>query len=342
MVTLLVAGCALLSQPQPPQPPPPQSSSPEVPAVQAVPADPNVAKVFPEFAAVIVRPGDTLSSLAATYLGDPSKDWVIAEFNDIRSLSPGQPVIVPFRAFEKGGLTPRGYQTVSVLSYHKFSKDKGDLTTVTERAFEDQMRFLKENGYRVITMDEFFDFLDFKRQIPKKSVLITIDDGWRSVYEIAFPILKKYRYPATFFIYTDFIIQGGKTLDWERLKEMAKNGISLQCHTKTHRYLDRRLGRETFKEYFETLLKDLTESTRIIKQRMNSDVKYLAYPYGETNHLVIALLMKLGYRGAFTVERGGNPFFVHPYRVNRSMVYGTFYLKDFEDNLTSFSNRALR
>ena len=307
-----------------------------------VPAEPHVARMFSEFAAVIARPGDTLSSLAATYLGDRSKDWVIAEFNGITSLSPGQPVVVPFRAFEKGGLTRRGYQTVSVLSYHKFSKDKGDLTTITERAFDDQMRFLKENGYRVITMDEFFDFLDFKKQIPKKSVLITIDDGWRSVYEIAFPILKKYRYPATFFIYTDFITQSSKTLDWDRLKEMTKNGISVQCHTKTHRYLDRRTGRETFKEYFEAVHKDLSESARIIKQRVNVDVKYLAYPYGETNHLVIALLMKLGYRGAFTVTRGGNPFFVQPYRVNRSMVYGTFDLKDFENNLNSFSNGALR
>ena len=307
-----------------------------------LPAEPHVARVFHEFAAVIVRPGDTLSSLAATYLGDPSKDWVIAEFNGISSLSPGQPVVVPFGAFQKGGLTHRGYQTVSVLSYHKFSKDKGDLTTVTERAFDDQMRFLKENGYRVITMDEFFDFLDFKMEIPKKSVVITIDDGWRSVYDIAFPVLKKYRYPATFFIYTDLINQGSRTLGWDRLKEMAKNGISVQCHTKSHRYLDRRIGRETFKEYFEAVQKDLTESTRIIKQRVNSDVKYLAYPYGETNHLVVALLMKLGYRGAFTVTRAGNPFFVHPHRINRSMVYGTFELKDFESNLSSFNTGALR
>jgi peptidoglycan/xylan/chitin deacetylase (PgdA/CDA1 family) len=338
-VTLLVAGCALYPQPQPS---PPQPFPPEVSGAPVVPAETHAARVFPEFAAVIAQPGDTLSSLAATYLGDRSKDWVIADFNGISSLRPGQPVVVPFQAFEKGGLTQRGYQTVSVLSYHKFSKDKGDLTTVTERAFDDQMRFLKENGYRVITMDEFFDFLDFKKQIPKKSVLITIDDGWRSVYEIAFPILKKYRYPATFFIYTDFIIQSSKTLDWDRLKEMAKSGISVQCHTRTHRYLDRRIGRETFKEYFETIQKDLTESARIIKQRVNPDVKYLAYPYGETNHLVIALLTKLGYRGAFTVTRGGNPFFVQPYRVNRSMVYGTFDLKDFENNLNSFSNGALR
>jgi peptidoglycan/xylan/chitin deacetylase (PgdA/CDA1 family) len=334
ILALLVTGCAALPRPQPPEVPAPP---PEVRV------EPQLRKVFADFAAVIAQPGDTLASLAREYLRDPSMDWFIAEFNGITTVSPGQPLIIPFSPFAKGGLTLKGYQTVPVISYHRFSKDKTDLTTVTEKAFEEQMRFLKEHGYRIITMDELFDFLDFKKQIPKKSVVITIDDGWRSAYDIAFPILKKYGYPATLFVYTDFIFQSSKTtLDWDLLREMAKNGISVQCHTKTHRYLDRRVGHESFKEYFEAVKKDLVESTRLIKQRLNSDVKYLAYPYGETNHLVIALLMKLGYRGAFTVERGSSPFFTPPYRINRSMIYGTFDLRDFENNLNTLSNKALR
>ncbi len=302
MVALLLAGCSFLHQP-----PPPKQLATEV---EAICVEPGAARIFPEFAAVIVQPGDSFSSLAAKYLNDPAKDWVIVDFNGGDSLIPGEPVIIPFSDFEKGGLTPSEYQVVSVLTYHKFSKDKVDLTTVSEKAFDQQMDFLERHGYRVITMDQFFDFLEFKQQIPKKSVLITIDDGWRSVYEIAFPILKKYGYPATFFVYTDLIVHGSKTLDWNLLREMADNGISVQCHTTTHRYLDRRNNGESFREYFEAIRKELTESARIIKQRVNSDVKYLAYPYGDTNHLVISLLNKLGYRGAFTVDRGGNPFFV--------------------------------
>lgn len=335
IVLCLLAGCATAPQPLPPPVPQPEAE-PRV--------EPAFRRVFPEFAAVIAQPGDSLSSLARDYLRDPSMDWFIAEFNGIASLTPGQAVIVPFSPFARGGLTQRGYQTVPVISYHKFSRDRAsDLTTVTEKAFEEQMRFLKENGYRVITMDEFFDFLDFKTQVPKKSVVITIDDGWRSVYDIAFPILKKYGYPATLFIYTDFVFQGSRTtLDWDLLKEMSRNGISVQSHTKSHRYLDRKVGRESFREYFEAVKKELVESSRLIKQRLNSDVKYLAYPYGETNHLVSALLMKLGYRGGLTVERGSSPFFVSPYRVNRSMIYGTFDLRDFENNLNTYSNKALR
>jgi peptidoglycan/xylan/chitin deacetylase (PgdA/CDA1 family) len=122
---------------------------------------------------------------------------------------------------------------------------------------------------------------------------------------------------------------------------MSKSGIDIQCHTKSHRNLDKRNGQESFREYFEAVKKELTESAEIIRKRLNKDVKYLAYPFGDTNHLVIALLKKLGYRGAFTVERGCNAFFIHPYRISRSMIYGTFDLRDFENNLACLSDKEL-
>ena len=337
---LLMAGCAGLPiQPQPPPSPPFQLPLPPPP--QPKPPIQTYARLFPEFVAVIAQPGDTFSSLAAKYLNEPSLDWFIAEFNNSESLSPGQELIIPLKVREKGGLTLQGYQTVPVITYHKFSKNKADAMTVTEKAFEEQMRFLKQQGYRVITLDEFFAFLDFKSQIPKKSVVITIDDGWRSAYEIAFPILKKYGYPATLFVYTDLISPSDKALDWDLIREMAQGGIDMQCHTKTHRKLERD-GQESFREFFEAVKKELTESAKIIKRRLNKDVKYLAYPYGDTNPLVVAFLMKLGYRGGFTVERESNPFFIHPYRIKRAMIYGHFDLQDFEKNLTYFSEKALR
>ncbi len=298
-------------------------------------------RIFPDFIAVIALPGDTFSSLAAQYLNDPGLDWFISEFNDLTSLRPGQELIIPLNDYEKGGVTLRGYQTVPVLSYHKFARNNSDTMTVSEKSFEEQMRFLKKNGYHVITLDEFFDFRNFRKQLPGKSVVITIDDGWRSTYDIAFPILKKYGYPATLFIYTDFIFKTRNTLDWTQLAEMSNNGIDIQSHTKSHRNLNRWDEKESFREYFDTVRKELTESAHIIKKRLNKDVTYLAYPYGDTNPLIIALLAKLGYKGAFTVNRGSNPFYADNFRINRSMIYGNFSLKDFERNLTTFSSDEL-
>lgn len=333
---LLAVGCATPQiKPQTTIPEPPQKLSQPKDQVQ------SYVKIFPNFIAVITQPGDTFSSLAGKYLNDPSLAWFISEYNDIPSLRPGQELIIPLHDYEKGGLSIKGYQSVPVLAYHKFARNNADTLTVSERSFEEQMRFLKKNGYHVITLDEFFDFLNFRAQIPKKSVVITIDDGWRSTYDIAFPILKKYGYPATLFVYTDFILQSDKTLNWILLSEMEKNDIDIQCHTKTHRNLNKRDEQESFWEYFESVKKELIESAEIIKKRLNKEVKYLAYPYGETNSLIIALLKKLGYRGAFMVDRGGNPFFIDNYRINRSMIYGDFDLKDFERNLTTFSSDEL-
>lgn len=294
------------------------------------------------YAIVTTQPGDTLSSLAAKHLGDSSSGWRIAEINGIAALKPGQVLVIPLSPLERGGLTARGHQTVPILTYHKFSDNVSDAVTVTRKSFEDQMRFLKNNGYKVIRLDEFFDFLELKTPIPRKSVVITFDDGWRSTYDIAFPILKKYGYPSTLFVYTDFINEGGNGMTWAILKEMMNGGVSIQSHTKSHRYLDRRQGKESFKKYFDAIKEELDESAKVIKRHLNTEVRYLAYPYGDTNHLAAALAEKLGYRGALTVERDGNPCFVHRYRVKRSMIYGNFDLEDFEKNLKVFSYQALK
>ena len=308
------------------------------PPVTALPIE---LRASADFVAITAQEGNTFSSLAAKYLNDPSMDWWIADFNDLSTLNPGQSLIIPLKPYERGGLSLKGYQTVPVLSYHNFSPDRStNRMTVTRAAFESQMNFLKEKGYRVITLGQLLDFLDFKGQIPPKSVVITIDDGWRSSYEIALPILKKYGYPATLFVYTGLIVGSSKTLSWELVREMAENGIDIQGHTVTHRTLTLINKGESFKEYFDAIERELSESAKIIKAKVGKDIKYLSYPDGETNHLVIELARKDGYLGSFTVKRGGNPFFVSNYRINRSMIYGDFDLTQFEKNLTVFSEWA--
>jgi peptidoglycan/xylan/chitin deacetylase (PgdA/CDA1 family) len=302
----------------------------------------ETVRTFPNFAVVLPEEGDTFSSLSAKYLKDPSLDWWIAEYNEIDSLIPGQPVIIPFNPPAKGGLTLQGYQTVPILSYHNFSPAESSKVTVNQAMFEEQMRLLHEKGYRVISIDQLFDFLDLKTSIPPKSVVITFDDGWISAYEIAFPILKRYGYPASLFIYTDTIDNAPKTLSWDQLKEMAAQGIDVQCHTKSHRNLTLAGKNESFKDYFENLGKELSDCRQIIKEKLNLEVRYLAYPYGETNALIIELAKKLGYRGAFTAKGGGNPFFIHNYRVNRFEIHGDFTLSQFEKNLIIFQERAVR
>ncbi len=334
MIFALISGCA----------------TPEVRVSRSVePSDVKVlgpsdakVKVFPGYTAVITQEGDTLSSLAGQYLNDSNMEWLIADFNGISCVTPGMEIIIPLIHYEKGGLTYGGYQTVPILSYHNFSLDKTDKMTVTKSSFEDQMQLLKDRGYRVLSLDQLFDFFDFKKQIPSKSVVITIDDGWKSAYEIAFPVLKKYGYPATLFIYTDLIKSARKAMTWEQVKELADNGIDIQCHTITHRDLSVAQEKESFNEYFNAVEKEIVQSSNIIKKHTNKDCRYLAYPYGKSSNIVVAMLKKNGFRGAFTVRQGSSPFFINNYMVNRFMIYGEYDLKKFEKVLTVFDDRAIK
>ena len=307
---------------------------------------PNIPLNPTDFKFVTVTSQDTFVSLARQHLGDPQKDWLIAEFNGIRQIKAGQELIIPLKSFRPRGLTALGYQTIPVLSYHHFSKRKKDKLFIRQNEFEQQMQYLKDNGYRVITIDQMFEFLEHG-QAPAKSVVITIDDGWRDFYDLGFPILKKFGYPATLFIQTELIDNKSKsTLNWAHVREMVEsNTVDIQCHTKTHRKLNKRNHGESFQQYIDAIENDLIESKRIIKQKLGQDVKYLAYPYGEMNQLVVDLVKKAGYRGAFTVERGSTPFFTNNYRINRSMIYGHYspsqFLKKFQENLTYFEAEKL-
>ncbi len=298
-------------------------------------------RILDDFIVVKVTPKDTLSSLAAKHLGDPNKGWLIAEFNDITTLASGQELIIPLFQFNKGGLQSNGYQTVPVLTYSKFSKNRPGKITVTEAAFEAQMKYLKENGYHVIPLVQLLDFLDYKIQLPQNSIVITIDEGWRSFYDIAFPILKKYDFPATLFIYTDFI-GGGKAMSWKQVKELSAKGIDIQCQTRTHRNLTALKGKESFNKYFKSLEMDIIYSKTVISEKLNKECNCLAYPYGKTNDLIIAMLKKHGYRAAFTVQREANPFFSDRYRIHRSAIYGKYDIERFKRNLSVFHTTKLK
>ncbi|MBC2710464.1 MAG: hypothetical protein HGJ94_05535 [Desulfosarcina sp.] len=97
---------------------------------------------------VSARRGDTPATIARRYLNDASKGWMIGEYNGIVALSGGQAVMVPLAPFRPGGLTPDGYQTVPVLAYSDIGESPGQKQRVSRSAFNDQMRWLKTEGYR--------------------------------------------------------------------------------------------------------------------------------------------------------------------------------------------------
>ena len=295
-----------------------------------------------DYITVVPRVHDTFNGLAARYLKDRYKGWVIKEFNAVSSVTPFKALVIPLKPFMPGGVTHKGYRTVPVLAYHHLSRIRFNKMTVQVTDFYLQMAYLKANRYEVITLSQLVDFLEQKAPVPKKAVVITFDDGWRSTYELALPILKKFGYPATLFLYTDLVGSTRQALTWRQVRAVEKSGvIDVQCHSKSHRNLKVR-RREKPRAYMKRLKLELLASKRLLQQKIGKRCRYLAYPYGETNHLVAAVAQKNGYRAGFTVDRGANPFFVTNFRILRSMVYGNFTLEKFAANLSTFSDRVMK
>ncbi len=314
-------------------------------AYQRAPVDSRITlpnACFPAgFEAVEICREDSFASLAAFYLDDPAKGWLIDQYNGHPKLVPGDIIIIPPDSFNRAGLVPDGFQTVPVLAYQCLVQKPSNKFEVITNRFVEQMDFLKENNYNIITLDQLIAFINYKEVIPPRAVVITFDKGWRSFYKIAWPLLKKYNFPATLFLHTDFI--GNKEgLSWKELNQMSKEGLDLQCQTKSLRNLIKNKKGDSFKSYFKTLQKEVMDARSIINIRLGIQCKYIAYPYGKTDNLVVAMLQKLGISAGLTLERGSNAAFSDNFRIKRSMILSDYNIEDFEENLIIFKSMALK
>lgn len=324
-VLVLLAGCAT---------PPP--APPEAPPVAAVPQEPGpVLARDDDFAIVTTQAGDTLASLAQRYLGDAGRAWWIAQFNGITTVRAGQVLVVPLRLRNPLGIYANGYQTIPILCYHRFGSRNSKLN-VTPAAFDAQMDYLARNGYTVVTMERVARFLAGKEALPAKSVAITIDDGYRSTYEIAYPILKKYGFPATVFLYTDFV-GASDAMTWAQMKDMMGSGmIEIQPHSKSHPNLTLRLPGETDARYKERIRREVDTPIAALRDRLGEGSVTYAYPYGDVNEYVVDLLVKQNVTQGVTVTAGGNPFYAYPYMLRRTMIFGNDDLDAFKAKLVTF------
>ncbi|MBX7156924.1 MAG: polysaccharide deacetylase family protein [Verrucomicrobiae bacterium] len=190
--------------------------------------------------------------------------------------------------------------TVVVLGYHQFDSPVRTPYSINTTNFFQQMQFLKDNAWTPISLDELINFLKGKIPLPEKSVLITIDDGYRSVYLHAYPILKQFKYPWVFFCYTDFVNFGPQSVTWEQLKEMQHNGCTVQSHTKSHPKLTHRNGKS--EEQYEAWLKqELAYSKFLLEKKLGTPVYALAYSYGDWDAHVQQRALQYGYEALFTV-----------------------------------------
>ncbi len=219
---------------------------------------------------------------------------------------------------------PRDQTRVAVLGYHNFSM-KAPVTQMLMRTseFREQMAHLRRAGITVISMQEFLEWRLGTRTLPARCALITLDDGWRSVYTDAFPVLKEFGYPFTIFLYTNYISGKGDSLTPEMIKEMQANGGTVGSHSVSHLYPRswRKKEREGPEAYAALVDKELGESQKKLSE-LFGPVNTYCYPGGYHTPPMVERLTSYGYVAAFTVLPGKVSVTEDPLQIHRYMVFG--------------------
>lgn len=220
---------------------------------------------------------------------------------------------------------------VNVLCYHQFVKNnlfgKNDTYKISTGMFEEHLKFLRDNGYHVITMADFLQFIDEKKELPEKSVMITIDDGYEGVYKGAYPLLLKYKFPATIYIYRNFIRKDETfklgALTVAQILEMKKSGlIEVGSHSYSHMVMTRR-GSMNDHDYLAFLDHEIVESKKAIEDMLGLTLDTMAYPFGAYSFETNAFVKKAGFRAGFSVVPSYNTADTDRFLLRRTIVYNT-------------------
>ncbi|OFI05511.1 poly-beta-1,6-N-acetyl-D-glucosamine N-deacetylase precursor [Clostridium acetireducens DSM 10703] len=218
-------------------------------------------------------------------------------------------------------------KSIPVIMYHSIDNKEDSELRVSTNKFLEQMTYLKENNYTTLTLDELYEFFINNKPVPKKSLVITFDDGYRDNYENAYPILKKFDFHAIIFVVTSTIDNDVNCLTSNQIKEMKFNGIDIQSHTLKHD----NLYELTYNEQLETLKKSKND----LEKMLNNKVKYLAYPYGMWNDNTIKALKECDYIMAFTTNSGWANKDNGLYKLNRVYINGNADLNEFKRRINN-------
>jgi biofilm PGA synthesis lipoprotein PgaB len=191
-------------------------------------------------------------------------------------------------------LFPLTSNAAVVLQYHHIDNDTSASTSTSVELFRQQIEHIRSKEYKIVSLPDLIYQLKNRTVMEGNIVAITFDDGYESVYHNAFPILKTYKIPFTIFVNTESIEENRKNhVSWAQLREMKKHGATIANHTHRHSHLIR--YQEDIEGWTKRVSKEINKAQRIINERLNQDIKLLAYPYGEFDTDTLKLIRSLNY-----------------------------------------------
>ena len=208
---------------------------------------------------------------------------------------------------------------ISCFVYHRFGDDRYPSTNITLKNFESHLQYLEDNKYTVLTLGEAVHLLLDNKSIPHKTVVLTIDDGYKSFFIRGMPLLRKFGFRATVFIntrqvgYPDF-------MTWEDIRSVMEEGVEIGNHSHSHDY---------FVDYspvelIEKFNIDLNISQEMFNEKTGRTPDMYSYPYGEYSNSMKAELKRHGFKAAVAQNSGVISALSDIYALPRFPMTGVF------------------
>lgn len=302
----------------------------------------EVPQVFHSEHYVLYIPAQTISAedLAERYLGGRDRSWVIVDANGKSMFDPEDTVAIPLREENPGGLSGQGYQTVPVLCYSGFVPGRESAMHDRAETFERQMGFLEERGYRVVSLADFLAFLHYRKGLPEKAVVLTVDGADRAVYDIAFPVLRAFDYPAALFVPVEEVGAHDEALSWEQVREMKESGWEIGVRVSARYDLSNSCDPVIDPARREKVRTSLSASKQMLDEQLDQETVALAFPFPRVTPGILHLAQSLGYRLGVTARPGANPFFADPLALRREQVFEGDGVS-FQSRLKTFEHEPL-
>lgn len=187
-------------------------------------------------------------------------------------------------------------KSVVILQYHHVGADTPRVTSVTAEELDEQLAYLVENDFNIISLPEAWAALQGEAELPEKAVVLTFDDGWRNVYEEGRSVLNKYEAPYTIFVNPQLMQETPRIyMTWEQLREVEAEGAFIANHSNSHDHMTWRQDGESERQWRQRMLNDIEGAQAKIDEELGEQPRFFAYPYGEYNPELETLLEDLGY-----------------------------------------------
>ena len=190
------------------------------------------------------------------------------------------------------------YSQAVILQYHHVSTSTPPITSISPDDFQRHMDYLAENNFNILPLEDILDSLQNGIPLPDFTAAITFDDGYLSVYTEAFPVLKEKNWPFTIFVTTG-LLESNQQLyaSWEQIKEMADDGATIANHTVSHPYFLARETGDSEADWLNRIRNEIILAEEKIQEETGQNHRLLAYPYGEYDPNIQALVKELDFIG---------------------------------------------